>query len=111
MADPAQIEQELRDYLEKEPNLRRSDRLPYLMTIIKKHFELDKVDHMMNYDDFSQMLSHAKSSFAQTTLPMYVTRKQVEGVEINYVLMLEAFTSYLSRNKLLKRLVKIDYRR
>lgn len=111
MADPAQIEQELLEYLEKEPNLRRSDRIKYLMSIINKHFEQDKVDHSVNHYDFQLMLSNAKHEFTQIALPMEISRKEVHSQEAVYVLMMEAFVGYLNRNKLLKRLVRFDHTR
>ena len=111
MADPKQIEQELREYLEKEPNLRKADRLVYLMAIITKHFELDKIDHMVNHYDLDQLVSVAKSNFATKVLPIYISRKEVHGSEVPHILIIEAFVGYLNRNKLLKRLVKFDYGR
>lgn len=111
MADPKQIEQELRAFLETEDNMRKSDRLPGLMAIINKHFELDKIDHMVNKYDLDSVISHAKTNYAGTIMPMYVSRKEVHATEMNYVLVIEAFVGYLNRNKLLKRLVKFDYGR
>jgi hypothetical protein len=111
MADAKQIEQELREYLEKEDHLRKSDKLPYLMAIINKHFEIDKLDHMVNHYDLMAVISNAKSNYAGSTMPMYVSRKEVHNSEINHVLIIEAFVGYLNKNKLLKRLVKFDFRR
>jgi hypothetical protein len=111
MADAKQIEQELREYLEREDHLRKSDKLPYLMTIINKHFEIDKIDHMISHRDLSDMIGYAKSSFAQLTMPVCVSKKEVHNSEINHVLIIEALVGYLNKHKLLKRLVKFDYRR
>lgn len=111
MADAKQIEQELREFLMKEDNIRKSDKLPYLMAIINKHFELDKIDHMVNHYDMMLIISNAKSNFAGTTMPMSISRKEVHSTEVPHVLIFEAIVGYLNRNKLLKRLVKIDYRR
>jgi hypothetical protein len=111
MADPKQIEQEIIAFLAMEDSIRKSDRLPYLMAIINKHYAIDKLDHMMNHYDLDSIISYAKSSFAQTKMPMYLSKKEVHGTELNYVLIIEAFVGYLNRNKLLKRLVKFDYGR
>lgn len=111
MADPKQIEQELIEFLAMEDRIRKSDRLPYLMAIINKHYAVDQIDHMVIHYDLDQIISYAKSSFAQAKMPMYISRKEVNGVELNYVLIMEAFVGYLNRNKLLKRLVKFDYGR
>lgn len=111
MADPKQIEQELKEFLEKDDNMRKSDRLNGIMVIINKHFELDKIDHMINYYDLGQIISYAKSEYPKATMPIFINRKEVHQTEVNFVLIMEAFVSYLNRNKLLKRLVKFDYRR
>lgn len=111
MSDPAQIEQEIRAFLEIEDNIRKSDRLPYLMAIINKHFATDKIDHVVTHYNLGEIMSYAKSQYANTTLPMSISNKVVEGVELNYVLIMESFVGYLNKNKLLKRLVKFDHRR
>ena len=111
MSDPAQIEQELRAFLDIEENIRKSDRLPYLMAIINKHFATDRIDHVVTHRDFDGLMSAAKTVYATTKMPMTISNKEVSGTEFNYVLMMEAFVDYLSRNKLLKRLVRFDHRR
>src|SRR5574337_763032 len=111
MADPRQIEQELREYLEREPNLRRGDRMAYLMAIINKHFEIDKIEHNVNKFDFDQLISSAKTAFPNTTLPMVISRQEIHSSEASLVLLLEAFIGYLNKHKLLKRLVRFDHRR
>lgn len=110
MANPDEIERELRDYLEKEDNMRHSDKLSYLMVIINKHFGLDKIDHMVDHHDFDTFVSGAKSVYAQTSMPMNISGKELTPQNTNYVLVLEAFVGYLNRNKLLKRLVKFDHK-
>ncbi len=111
MADPAQIEQELRYFLDIEDNIRKDDRIKYLMAIVKKHYELDKIDHTVNAQDFENMLRNAKSEYVGTSLPVSISGKELTNTETNYVLMIEAFISYLNSNKLLKRLVKFEYKR
>lgn len=110
MSDPAQIEQELRAFLEMEDNVRKSDRIVYLMAIVNKHFGTDKLDHVVTHHNFSEMISNAKSVYATTKMPIVISRKEVKDIEANYILMLEAFIGYLNRNKLLKRLVKFDHK-
>jgi hypothetical protein len=111
MANPEQIEQELREYLALEKNLRLEDRLKYLMAIVNKHFATDKIDHLVNYSELNDIIGYAKSSWVQTTLPMEISRREVHSNDVNYVLVMEAFISYLNRNKLLKKLVKFDHLR
>jgi len=109
MADPAEIERELRDYLEKEDNMRHSDKLPYLMLIINKHFGLDKIDHIVDYHDLDSIISHAKSVYAQTSMPMQISKKELSPSQTNYALVLEAFVGYLNRHKLIKRLIRLNH--
>jgi hypothetical protein len=110
MADPQEIEREIRGYLEKEHNMRDSDKLDYLMAIMNKHFGLDKIDHMVNYFDFDHTVLNAKSVYAQTSMPMNLSGRELNPSQTNYVLVLEAFVGYLNKNKLLKKLVKFDHK-
>lgn len=111
MANPDQIEQELREYLNIERNLRVEDRLQYLMAIMNKHFAIDKIEHMMTHHDLNDMVNYAKGQWARTTMPMEISKKEVYHNDVNYVLIIEAFIGYLNKNNLLKRLVKFDYSR
>ena len=109
MADPDEIEREIREYLEKEPNMWQSDKLPYLMLIIKKHFGLDKFEHMVNYHDLDMVISDAKGTYSQTTMPMSISRKELTPNQTTHTLVLEAFVNYLNKHKLLKKLAKFDH--
>lgn len=111
MSDPAQIEQEIKAFLAIEDNLRKSDRLPYLMAIINKHFAVDKIDHIVINHELQEIIGNAKMAYAKTPVPMYISKKEIRDVELNFVLVMEAFVGYLNRNKLLKRVVKFDHRR
>ena len=111
MADPRQIEQELREFLDKADNIRQADHILYLMAIINKHFAIDKIDHIVTNYDFELMLSNAKAAWVQTAMPISITNKEYTGTEANYVLMMEAFVGYLNRMGLLKKLVKFDHKR
>jgi len=111
MANPDQIEQELREYLDIEKNLRSSDRLPYLMSIINKHFAVDKIDHVIDYSDLDDIVARAKINWVNTTLPIEISRKTVDGQIVNYVLVIESLVEYLNKNKLLRRLIKFDHTR
>jgi hypothetical protein len=110
MANPEEIEREFRDYLDKEGNMRHADKLPYLMIIVNKHFGLDKIDHIMDYHDLDMTINNAKSVYAQTSMPMNISGKELTPSQTNYVLVLESFVSYLNGRKLLKRLIKIDHK-
>lgn len=110
MADPTEIERELREYLEKESNMRHSDKLPYLMIIINKHFGLDKIDHMVDYHDLDALINNSKVAYVDTKMPISISCRELSTTHSNYVLILEAFVGYLNKNKLIKRLIKFDHR-
>ena len=109
MSDPQQLDRELREYLEKEPNLRREDRLIYLKAIMNKHFEFNKLEHVINGNDLFHIISTAKNNYTQRALPVRISRKQVDSGEATHVSVLESFISYLNKSNLLKKLVKFDY--
>lgn len=109
MSDPQQIERDLKEYLEKEPNLRREDRFKYLKAIFDKHFEIHSMDHVVNAGDLFEMLHSAKSGYANHKAPMFISRKRIEANEVGHVSVIESFITYLNKNKLLRKLVKFDY--
>lgn len=105
------IEAELRRYLEDAPNLSRDDRFIHLMAIFKKHFEMEKTEHLLTMGDFHEIVSYAKSSYARTTMPIKITKREVYTSEVNLVLMIEAIIAYMNKSKVLNKVVKIDYTR
>lgn len=109
MSDPQQLDRELREYLEKEPNLRREDRLVYLNLIFNKHLEISKLEHIVNSHDLFDIISGAKAAYTRFYLPIKITRKQVDNSDIANVAVIESTLSYLNKLNLLKRLVKFDY--
>lgn len=109
MANMESIETELRQYLEDAPNLDRQDRFTHLMAIFKKHFEMEKTNHLLTMGDFHEIVSQAKSDYVKTSLPIYITRREVYPSEVAHVLLIESLIGYLNKSKVLKRLVKIDY--
>lgn len=110
MSNLETIEQELRQYLQDSPNLLPEDRFKYLMAIFNKHFGMEKLDHMLTSQDLHDIVSYAKGQYPKTTLPMKIGKKEVYGSEVPHVLMIEAVISHLNRFKLLKKLVRFDYR-
>lgn len=110
MADPEQIEQELRGYLETDKQLRQDDKLRALMGIFNKHFGLDKIDHVINAKDISNIVDAAKVRCAQASLPLRISNKEMDQSFLPHVSVIEAFVSYANKNKLLKKLVNFDYR-
>lgn len=109
MSELEEIERDLREYLDKEPNLRREDRLEYLTAIFNKRSELMKLPHVVNYYDYFNMLSGAKNLFIRMKLPVRITGKQLEPPDATHIATLETFIGYLNKNNLLKKLVKFDY--
>jgi hypothetical protein len=110
MSDPQRLEQELREYMEKEPNLRREDRLHYLRAILNKHLEFNKLEHVITRLDLHEITSNAKTNFSNLRLPMIISQKEIESSDLIAVSVVEAVISYLNKNNLLKKLAKFDYR-
>lgn len=109
MSDPQQLDRELREYLEKEPNLRREDRLLYLKAMMNKHFEFTKLDHMINYNDLYEILSDTKKNYTNLPGNVNITRKQADQGQKVHIALIESLIAYLNRNNLLKKLVKLDF--
>lgn len=110
MSDPQQIERDLLDYLEKEPNLRRVDRLAYLRTIFNKHLEVNQLEHVVTSQDLMLTISDAKKHLVKSKLPVRIGNKQLDYAEAIHVAVLEAFILYLGRMKLVRKIIKFDYK-
>jgi hypothetical protein len=110
MSDAQQIESDLRDYLDKEPNLSRVDRFKYLEAIFHKHLELNKLEHLITYKDLFVLFSEATTIMTKIRFPVRITGKELETKESVHIAIMEAFILYLNRMKLLKKLVKFDYK-
>ena len=104
------IELELQKYIDDSDNLSRRDRLRHLMAIFKKHFDMEKTDHMMTYFDINQVIGSAKISFNDTNFPMIVSKKEMSLGEASHILMIESVLAHLNHNGLLRKTVKIDYK-
>lgn len=110
MSDAEQIEKDLREYLEKEPNLSRADRLSYLKTVFNKHFEIGKLEHLITYKDLFLIFADAKVQFVHIKTPINVGNKKLDNSEVVHMALMEAFIMHLNRMKLLRKNVKFDYR-
>ncbi|HXN74971.1 MAG TPA: hypothetical protein VN855_00580 [Candidatus Acidoferrum sp.] len=110
MSDPEQIEKDLREYLNKEPNLSRADRLTYLQTIFHKHLEINKLEHLITYKDLFIIFSEAKTQYIKLKTPVRISKKALEPSEAVHIAAFEAFLLYLGRTKLLRKIVKFDFK-
>jgi hypothetical protein len=109
MSDPQQLDRELKEYLEKEPNLKREDRLNYLRALMNKHLEFNKLEHVVTSQDFYEIVSGAKNNYSNARLPVKITKRQMDGNELTHIAMIESFIGYLNRMHLTKKTVKFDY--
>ena len=109
MSDPQQLNNEILQYLEKEPNLRRDERAKYLMTLFNKHLEFTKLEHVVNKGDLFEIVNQAKSNFTSQKNSVMISKRQVEAIDLPHLAMIESFISYLNKMNLLKKLVKFDY--
>lgn len=110
MSDPQQIEKDLREYLDKEPNLSRADRLVYLQTIFHKHLEIGKLEHLVTSQDLLLIFSDATRNYVRMKVPTKVGNKVLEQHQSVHIAVLESFIGYLNRMKLLRKLVNFDYK-
>lgn len=109
MSQLEEIEKELREYIEKEPNMRRQDRVAYLIAIFNKHLEIRNLEHVVNYRDYFNILSRAKTLYTKISLPVRLSRKELEPNDSVHITTMESFVMYLNEKNLLKKLVKFDY--
>lgn len=103
------IEQELRAYLAEAEHLSNQDRFTHLMAIFQKHMTMEKTEHLMGVYDMRMIVDMAKSAYPGVTLPMQISKKEVYPSEVPHVLMIEAVIGYLTKNKLLKKIVNFNY--
>ena len=109
MSDPKNVEIDLREYLKKEPNLTSEDKIKYLKAIFDKHFAISELEHSINYYDLQTIISMAKSQWVRQRLPLFVSKKEIVSTDVNSVAILESVLNYLNGNKLLRKLVSINY--
>jgi hypothetical protein len=111
MSDPEIIERDLREYLDKEPNLSRADRLSFLKTIFHKHLGIDSLKHVVTYDDLFILFSEASKYLVRTKLPVQIGNKVLETNESIHLFVMEVFIHYLNRMNLLRKNVTFDYKK
>ena len=109
MSTKEQIERDLIEYLDREPNLSRNDRIVYLRAVLTKHLEINQLEHVINNHDLMVIIGGAKNIQANVKVPLNITNKRVLGNDIVHVSILESFIGYLNRMNLLKKLTKFDY--
>lgn len=109
MSDQHQIELDLADYLAKESNMRREDRMKALRAIFDKHYTFSKLGHLITHSDVNLIASLAKARYVEQTLPMMISKKQVPHDELRIVAVIEAVLGYFNLHFLSKKEVKIDY--
>jgi hypothetical protein len=110
MSNPDQLDRELREYLEKEPNLAINERLLFLRSIFSKHLDFNKLEHIINSADFTNIISISKVEYANLKLPMKLTKRQVDNTDYPHVAMINSVISYFNRHNLLRRSVRFDDR-
>ena len=111
MADPKQVEQDLNEYLHKESNLRRDDKIKYLKAIFNKHLEMDSLQHVISPGDLQEIISVAASNTSTVAAKLIISGKEVSGHNPVHIQMVEAVLAYLNKHSLLKRAVGFEYRR
>jgi hypothetical protein len=108
MSNKEQVYREISDYLDKADNLTDNDKRKYLMALFEKHFEFEKLDHLLNYHDFHDIISNAKSNY--NNIKLEISGRQLYPSEVPQVAIIEAVAMHLNGKGLLRKIVKIDYR-
>jgi hypothetical protein len=109
MSDKDQVDREIREYLQKESNLTSDDKLKYLRALFEKHFEFQKLDHLLNYHDFHDIISYAKTKYLHIKTPALISNRHLYPSEVAHAAMIESILSHLNSKGLLKKVVKIHY--
>jgi hypothetical protein len=104
------LEQELREYLSKESNLSREDKLQFLMLIFNKNFKTKKMAHIINFYDLASIVSDSKSCFMNLNLPLFLSSKRVDDTSLTTVAVIDAFIRYLNQHNLLNKEIMFDCR-
>jgi len=111
MSNKEEVEREILEYLEKADNLHYNDRLRYLKALFDKHFLFTKLDHVMTYHNFHDIVSDAKSRYVNLITPMQISGRNIAGSDLAHVALIEAVIMSLNGAGLLKKLVILDYTR
>jgi hypothetical protein len=109
MADPKTFEQELNEYLHKEDNLRREEKIRYLMAIFHKHQQMDSLQHVISPRDLHDIISIAAHNAATGAYKVTISGKEMTGHNPIHIQMIEAVVGYLNKHSLLKRTVGFEY--
>lgn len=109
MSKRENIESELRVFLKESENMRNDDKLRYLMNIVDKALENQKITHVIQKHDFTNIISQASSNMSNLKINLHISGKKVDQYEEKHVAMIESVISYMNRNELLKRPVEFNY--
>jgi hypothetical protein len=109
MADSKVVEQDLNEFLFKADNIRREDRLRYLMTIFNKHLQQDQLKHVINHYDLHEIVSVAQQNAVNAAGKVVISGKEVSGHNPMHIGTVEAVIGYFNKHSLLKRAVGFEY--
>jgi hypothetical protein len=110
MSNPDQLDRELREYLEREPNLGTNERLLFLRSIFSKHLDFNKLEHIINTTDFANIINTSKVEYANLRLPMKISKRLVDNTDYPHVAMINSVISYFNKHSMLRRTVRFDDR-
>lgn len=102
-----EISRDIREYLERESNLRGEDKFRYIRSIFNKHLGYLDMTHVIGYNEIQNIISSAKYDFANKPFPMTVSGNKISTEAAN-VCMVDSTIMYLKGNGLLKQSVKIE---
>ena len=67
--------------------------------------------HVVNMADFDLMISMSIREYVNRKFPVTISNRNVSTGHEPHVFMIETFVGYLTKNELLRKPVKFDYRR
>ena len=105
-----EFEKDINEYFAKEQDKNERYKVELLKEIFEKHIEAYKVVHTVTVDDFLVVLTEARKHYIKATFPVRMGNKELETQDGIYLSVLEAFTYYLGRNKLVRKIIKFDYK-
>jgi hypothetical protein len=107
----ALIDQEVRGVVSVLEGQFFEDQIDTLKNLIKKFVHLDNASFKLRRHDLLNIISGAKSSMAQNTMPMYLDGKDVpiHMEEARLIMIIQATISYLNGKDCFKKLPVINY--
>lgn len=104
------LRKELEHFVNFSYSLDKEQQIEALEHIIKKNDDF-KEEATLDYSQFVLIMDGAKSMFTKLTLPMFISKREIEANKVPHIAVIEALIAHLNGIGYLKKNVKIDYKR